>query len=59
MVDRKETFEGMVENEAGPDRAALKVWVKPRLETFSVTGETATGTGFKSADGGGAGHCIS
>ena len=58
MVDPKETIERTVETEAGLDQAARRVWVKPRLETFSIAGDTANGLGFKAADGAGGG-CIS
>ncbi len=58
MVDPKETIERTVETEAGLDQAARRVWVKPRLETFSIADDTAGGTGFKTADGAPAG-CVS
>jgi hypothetical protein len=59
MVDPKETIERTVETEAGLDQAARRVWVKPRLETFSIAEDTATGLGNTTTDGGGAGHSIS
>ena len=49
MVDPKDTNERTVETDAGPELAASKVWVKPRLETFGVD-ETATNVGH-GADG--------
>ena len=57
MVDPKNTNERTVETDAGPELAASKVWVKPRLETFGVD-ETALHTAVAN-DGGGAGSCLS
>jgi hypothetical protein len=59
MVDPKQTNERTVGTEAGQDQAARKVWVKPRLETEDVNAGTLTGLGNTTADGGGAGHCVS
>jgi hypothetical protein len=60
MVDPKETIGQTVETETGVDRAGRRVWVKPRLESFSyIVNDTAHGLGNTTADGGGAGHSIS
>ncbi|HWF76811.1 MAG TPA: hypothetical protein VN694_06500 [Caulobacteraceae bacterium] len=55
MVDPKDTNERTVETGAGLEQAARKAWMKPRLETFSVTEETRNGLGNTTLDGAGGG----
>lgn len=57
MVDHTKHTELSDETEAGV--RTRKLWVTPRLETSSIAEDTLTGTGNTTADGGGAGACIS